>query len=343
MNINLRLDHLKGVKLDAGWETTPTMLASLVSKALDVQQLGFRADAATGVIFAQQLQAMSNRIREKAYPQFKGKNLLPMQNEAPFGAEEFAYVVADRVGMLKHITNYADDLPNIEVTGEKMVVNIRAFGGSIIYSVFEIAKATVAGMNIVDRKGMAIRNAAEQKLDQIIWVGDAETGLTGLYNAPNVTTRTAPNGATGSSSTWATKTAEEIYADLVYPITQQATDTLGAERPDTVVMTSASYERARTTFFTDNTGENAMERFKKSYPEITVETVEWLGPQGTGQANSAMIHYRNDSEKLGVEVPKPFTMMPPEARNLATVVDGYLATAGVVVYFPLSVTVTNGI
>jgi hypothetical protein len=56
-----------------------------------------------------------------------------------------------------------------------------------------------------------------------------------------------------------------------------------------------------------------------------------------------MIHYRNDSEKLGVEVPKPFTMMPPEARNLATVVDGYLATAGVVVYFPLSVTVTKGI
>ena len=119
MNINLRLDHLKGVKLDAGWETTPTMLANLVSKALDVQQLGFRADAATGVIFAQQLQAMSNRIREKAYPQFKGKNLLPMQNEAPFGAEEFAYTVADRVGMLEHITNYADDLPNIEVTGEK--------------------------------------------------------------------------------------------------------------------------------------------------------------------------------------------------------------------------------
>ena len=105
MNINLRLDHLKGVKLDAGWETAPTMLASLISKALDVQQLGFRADAATGVIFAQQLQAMSNRIREKAYPQWKGKNLLPMQNEAPFGAEEFAYVVADRVGMLEHITN----------------------------------------------------------------------------------------------------------------------------------------------------------------------------------------------------------------------------------------------
>ena len=342
MNINLRLDHLKGVKLDAGWEGAPTMLAQQIGRILEVQQLGFRADAATGIIFAQQLQAMSNRIREKEFPQWKGKNLLPMQNEAPFGAEEFAYVVADRVGMLEHITNYADDLPNIEVTGEKMVVNIRAFGGAIIYSVFEIAKATVAGMNIVDRKGMAIRNAAEQKLDQIIWVGDSETGLTGLYNAPNVTTRTAPNGA-GGTSTWATKTAAEIYADMVYPVTRQATDTLGAERPDTVVMTSASYERARTTFFTDNTGENALERFQKSYPEITIETVEWLGPTGTGQTNSAMIHYRNDSEKLGVEVPKPFTMMPPEARNLATVVDGYLATAGVVVYFPLSVTVTNGI
>lgn len=342
MNINLRLDHLKGVKLDAGWETTPTMLASLVSKALDVQQFGFRADAATGIIFAQQLQVMSNRVREKAYPQFKGKNLLPMQNEAAFGAEEFAYTIADRVGMLEHITNYADDLPNIEVTGEKMIVNIREFGGAVIYSVMEIAKASLAGINITDRKMTAIRTAAEQKLDQIIWIGDSETGLTGLYNAPNVTTRTAPNGEAGTS-TWATKTAAEIYSDMVYPVTQQSTDTLGAERPDTVVMTSASYERARTTFFTDNTGENALQRFMTSYPEITIETVEWLGPQGTGLTNSAMIHYRNDSEKLGVEVPKPFTMLPPEARNLATVVNGYLSTAGVVVYFPLSVTVTNGI
>ena len=190
MNINLRLDHLKGVKLDAGWESLPTAIAQQVGRALDVQQLGFRADAATGLVFAQQLQAMSNRILERPYPQWKGKNLLPMQNEAPFGSTEFAYRVSDRVGMLEHITNYADDLPNIEVTGEKVTVDIHEFGGSINYSVIEIAQASVAGMNITDRKMQAIRDAAEQKLDQIIWVGDAETGLTGLYNAPNVTTRT---------------------------------------------------------------------------------------------------------------------------------------------------------
>lgn len=336
MNINLRLDHLKGVKLDAGWEMLPTAIAQQVSRALDVQQLGFRADAATGLVFAQQLQVMSNRILERPYPQWKGKNLLPMQNEAPFGAREFAYRVSDRVGMLEHITNYADDLPNIEVTGEKVIVDIREFGGSINYSVMEVAQASVAGMNISDRKMQAIRDAAEEKLDKIIWIGDAETGMKGLYNAPNVTTRTA-------AQTWATATAAQIYGDLVFPFTQQAADTIGAERPDTIVMTSSSLERARTTFFGDNTGESVLERFQKSYPAITIETVEWLGPQGTGQANSAMIHYRNDSSKIGVEVPKPFNTLPPEPRNLAIYVAGFLSTAGVVVYFPLSVTVTNGI
>ena len=336
MNINLRLDHLKGVKLDAGWEMLPSAIAQQVSRALDVQQLGFRADAATGIVFAQQLQVMSNRILERPYPQWKGKNLLPMQNEAPFGAREFAYRVSDRVGMLEHITNYADDLPNIEVTGEKVIVDIREFGGSINYSVMEVAQASVAGMNISDRKMQAIRDAAEEKLDKIIWIGDAETGMKGLYNAPNVTTRTA-------AQTWATATAAQIYGDLVFPFTQQAADTMGAERPDTIVMTSSSLERARTTFFGDNTGESVLERFQKSYPDITIETVEWLGPQGTGQANSAMIHYRNDSSKIGVEVPKPFNTLPPEPRNLAIYVAGFLSTAGVVVYFPLSVTVTNGI
>lgn len=342
MNINLRLDHLKDVKLDPTWQFVPSKISEMVGSSIEVQQLGFRADAATGIIFTQQLQALSNRIRDRQYPQWKGKNLLPMQNEAPFGAEEFAYVVADRAGMFKMITNYADDLPLIELEGEKVVVNIRAFGGAIIYSVFDIARATLAGHSITDRKATAQRDAAEQKLDQIIWVGDSQSGLTGLYNNPNVTKRSAPTGA-ASSTRWATKTAPEIYADLAYPHVQQATDTNGVESPDTLVLTSADLERARTTFFTDNTGESAMERYMKAYPNVTVETVEWLNGVSTSPVGNAMIHYRKDPMKLGVEVPKPYTVMPPEPRNLATIIDAYLATAGTVVYFPLSVTVTNGI
>jgi len=53
--------------------------------------------------------------------------------------------------------------------------------------------------------------------------------------------------------------------------------------------------------------------------------------------------YRNDSQKIGIETPLPYTVMPPEARNLATIVNARMRTAGAVVYFPLSVTKIQGI
>lgn len=340
MQLNVRLDHLKGVQLEPNWAHVPTMLSQEISKSLQAQQLGIRNDAATGLVFAQQLQVISNRVRERAYPEFKAKNLMPMQNEAQFGAEEFAYIIADGEGMFELIANYADDLPVTSIKGEKKVVNINAYGGAVIYSIFDIAKATLAGQNLVDREMMNNRFQAEKKFDQIAWIGDPKAGSFGLYNAPNVTRITAPAGAGGTS--FRDKTAEEIYADLVAPYIQQAEDTYGAEVPDTKVLTSAAFAHANTKRFTDLTGDTAMARFRMDYPNVTVDTVDWLkgiAPGGT----DAMIDYRNDSQKLGVETPQPYTVMPPEPRNLATVVDAYLATAGTIVYFPLSVTVTEGI
>lgn len=341
MQVDIRLDHLKDVQLEPNWGHVPSMLAQEISKSIDAQRLGFRNDAATGVIFAQQLQVISNRVRERAYPGFKAKNLMPMQSEAPFGAKEFAYVITDVAGMFELIANYADDLPVTSVKGEKKVVNINAYGGSVIYSIFDIAQATLAGINLVDREMMANRTAAEKKFDQIAWVGDAKAGTYGLYNAPNVTRITAPDGASGSSR-WANKTGEEIYADLIAPYIQQAADTHGTEMPNTKVLTAADMARANTVRFDDVTGQTAMARFRQDYPNVNVETVEWF--QGISPAGgNAMIDYNNDAEKIGVEVPQPYTVMPPEPRNLATVVNAYMTTAGTIVYFPLSVTVTEEI
>lgn len=341
MQVNIRTDHLKDVSLEPNWTAVPSFLAQQISSSLEVQQLGFRNDAATGVIFAQQLQAVSNRVRERAYPQFKAKNLIPVQNEAPFGAEEFAYFLADVGGMFDLIANAADDLPLTSVKGEKKIVNINAYGGAAKWTIFDIARATLAGQNLNDREMMANRFAAEKKLDQIAWVGDPKAGTFGLYNAPNVTRITAPAGAGGAR--WANKTGEEIYKDLIAPYLQQAADTSGTEQPNTKVLTSADFAQANTKYIGDLTGDTAMGRFRKDYPGVRVETVEWLQGANIAENFNAMIDFNASSDKIGLEVPRPYTVMPPEPRNLAVIVNAYMTTAGTIVYFPLSVTVTEGL
>jgi len=329
------MDHLNEVKLDADMQH---VVDSINNGALSA---GVRLDANTSMVFALQLQHLRNQVMMREYPAYKAKNLIPMQAESPAGAEEFAYIIGDRTGVFKMIANYADDLPVTDVKGEKKVVDVKEFGGAFHYSIADQEKAAMAGQQLVNRKAMANRDAAEQKFDRIAWLGDTESGLNGLATHPNITVVTAPNGAS-ASPLWANKTAQEIYDDMASPFVQQATDTNGVEMPTHLVMSAARLERARNAFFGDNTGDNALQRFKEAYPGVTIETVEWMQTAGAGDTQ-ALLAYNRDPMKCAVETPVPYTMLPPQQRNLATIVNARMRTAGAVVYRPLSVTKVQGI
>ena len=63
---------------------------------------------------------------------------------------------------------------------------------------------------------------------------------------------------------------------------------------------------------------------------------------GSNQKN-ALLAFRNDPERVAMESPLPYTVEPPQFRNLATIVNARMKTAGVIVYFPLSITVIEGL
>lgn len=332
---NVNLVHLDGVTLDDDMKFAPNVIAAAVQAATG------RTDAGESLVFALQLQHLRNQIMMRPYPQYKAKNLLPMQSESSPGDEEFAYIVADRTGMFELITNYADDLPVTDVKGEKLVVDIKEYGGAVHYSIHDQERAARAGNQLTQRKMIANRDAAEQKFDKIAWVGDSTSGIYGVTNHPNITNVAAANGG-ASSPLWANKTAQEIYDDLARPFIQQADDTNGIERPNTLVLTATRLERARNAYFTDNTGDSALKRFQEAYPGVTIDTVEWMATAGTG-GTQVLLAYNKDPMKLGVETPLPYMVMPPEQRNLTTIVNARLRTAGAIVYFPLSITVIYGI
>ncbi|QGH71348.1 major capsid protein [Yersinia phage vB_YenM_636] len=332
--IKLKLDHLNDTQLEQHWDGVPSEIAQAVRRSVEVSRLGFNADDA-GVIFAKQLQVMTNRVIERPYPQFKAKNLIPIQNDAPFGARTFTYKMYDKAGIFELITNYADDLPVTSVRGEEKTAKIEAYGGAVHYDIFDIAAATVAGFNLKDREMVANRDAAELRLDKTAWLGDEDAGLFGLFNHPNTTQLVA-------AKTWETATAQEMYDDLVKPFLQQEDDTNGMEQPDTIVMSARRLALAQRTRFGDLTGDTVLSRFKTDYPNVTIDTIQWA-INHAGEKKDSMIHFRKDSTKLGLEVVRPYTVEAPQVKNLATVINATIATGGVVVYAPLSVTVTKGI
>lgn len=285
---------------------------------------------------------MLKRIINRPYPDMKARKLIPQTREVPVGATSFAFPIYDQIGKVKPIANYADDLPATSVVAEKHFVEPVDLGSSFQYSIRDIEVATMGGYPLAEREAVSNRDISERKFEEIAWIGEPTAkGVYGVLTHPNITKTNAPNGAAGTA-TWDTKTAQEIYNDLVSIVVQQTNDTNEVERPDTYVMPLSKYLIANNRFFPDATGQSAMARFKINFPEITIETSVYMS-QSNNKIADVLLGYRRSTEKLGMETPLSYTVLPPQYRNLAMVFNSRFLTYGVVVYFPLSISLLEGI
>ena len=335
-NKSIRLDHLDGVELQ-DWDFLPNQVTA------HLESQGMRTDSGESMIFALQLQHMRSQVLEREYPELKAKRLIPQQSESAPGDTEFAFTVADKVGMFELIVNYADDLPLTDVKGEKYVVDINSFGGAFQYTVDDVEKANKAGVQLTSRKAASNRDAAEQKFERIAWLGDEKSGAFGMLTVPNATKETASTKAASGTKWLDNATAEEVYKDLARPQIQQITDTKGIERPNVYILTPQDLEYARNVTFENNVnGESALQRFQKRYPNVTVEDSVYMEGAGAGSTN-VMLTYCNDPLKVAMETPLPYNVMAPQFRNLATIINARMKTAGVIAYKPLSITIIEGL
>ena len=336
LNKSIRLDHLNRVELQ-DWAFLPNQITA------HLESQGMRTDSGESMVFALQLQHMRAQLLDRDYPELKARRLIPQQKESAPGDTEFAFIVADKVGMFDLIVNYADDLPLTDVKGEKYVVDINSFGGAFQYTIDDVEKASKAGVQLSSRKAASNREAAEQKFERIAWLGDEKSGALGMLTVPNATKETSSSKADGGTTWLNNATAQEVYNDLARPQLQQIQDTKGIERPNVYVLTPQDLEYARNVTFDNNVnGESAMQRFQKRYPNVTIEDSVYMEASGAAGTN-VLLAYRNDPMKVAMETPLPYNVMAPQFRNLATIINARMRTAGVVAYKPLSITIIEGL
>jgi hypothetical protein len=186
-------------------------------------------------------------------------------------------------------------------------------------------------------------------LNRIAWEGDPTHGLVGVLHIPNANLVTpaaaaaAPN-ETGWNAT-SGKTPDEILEDLGNLIQAVRDNTNGVEEPDTVVLPITEFgyiSRVPRSATSDTT---ILEFFRRVHPQIkTVESAVELAlqagdvaPSGAvGATNVAMAYVRNP-DKLTLEIPMPFKMLPVEARGLEFITITEARCGGVLAYKPLSI------
>ena len=321
------------------------LLASNISKAM-VENGRFDSAEDASVFFARELDQVKSKTYDRQYPELSALNHFPQTSEINPGADTFTFYSYDEVGLAEIISNYSTDLPRVDVFGTPKTVKIRSLGDAYGYSVQEMRAAAFAGKSLDASKASAARRAIETKHNRIAFVGDAASGLVGVFSSDNGVPRyTIPNGAAGDTK-WAKKTAQEIINDVsgMHEAVDEMTNSV--EKPDTLMIASNVYALLSRTIIS-GTAVSVLSFIRDNLdwlkeispaPELNAKNTS-CNPTGE---NLAFL-YTNDPEKFSVETPMPFYQHPAQNKNLEVEIACESRVAGATFYYPLSAIIGVGI
>ena len=304
--------------------------------------LSVNLDANETLFFSRELEYTKARTYDKKYAEIRYSMFLPVSGEANTGADAITYTQYDMAGMAAIISNYADDLPRCDAFGTQTVTKVKGIGASYGYSLQEIRASQMANKGLDQKKANAARRGIEQKLNNIAWLADNENGLYGLIHNPNITSHNTTAG-----SVWTSATNAEILADMMYAIDTVTTTTNGVEIPNTLLLPLAQYALVSSTPLQTGSDTTILDFFRKNRPNVTVDWLAELKDVAaapvSGTTKDCMLAYTNDDDHLSFEMPQAFEQLPAQERNLEFVINCHARCAGVLVYYPASVHLVEGI
>ena len=316
-----------------------------------VETKGMRFDDAedASLYFARELDYIKAQSYDVEYPELTALSLFPISNEVNPGAETVTYYSYDKTGVAKIINNYATDLPRADVKGKPSTGYVKSVGASYGYSVQDMRASRMASKSLDVRKAEAARYAVDFELNRIAWAGDKENGLIGVLSPENdIPLYAVPNGASGKTS-WESKTADEILADLNGMQKQVSRTTKNVERPDTLALPADVYIDISTRQI-PNTGYTVKKFLLENAPylkDIVSAAELQADAEGTNpyaaQGKNVALLFKKDARKMSIEHPLPFYQHPLQTKGLEIVVPCEARTAGAIIYYPLSALIAVGV
>ena len=217
---------------------------------------------------AQQLTYVRNQALEVKKAPLNAFQVFPVTTDLPKGADSAVQYVYDAVGVAKVISNYADDLPRVDVFATEQVVRVKDLGVSYGYSDKEVANAAFARVNLSASKATKSRRAIDLKINQIAWNGDTANKITGFLNNPNISEYTLAKGASGQT-TLKSKTETEILKDITSFLQTIADATNEVEQANTLLLAPNAYAHLATTRLS-NSDRTLLEFIRQVNPNLLI-------------------------------------------------------------------------
>ncbi len=319
--------------------------------------LSFVQDADEGRFFDLQLEHIKAKIYEAQYPEFIFMNYFPVSRVADKADETISYYMFDHTGMAAIVHPDAEDIPMVEVYGQKRTIDIFTVAAGYGYSYDELWKSIKANSNLPMRKANAAREEIERKIELLGWYGDSDWGIVGLLGHPNLTISPMTAGATSGATTVTAMTPLENlkWMNEAYSLVRDLTEE--KFNPDALFLPITQYDHLTVTpLSADNPSRSIMDYWLGTHPEVkTVKSTNRLKnvassaklgryPSGTTTGSSdCAVFCVLDEDVITYELPLSFTQLETQLEGLKRITPCIAKVAGVMIVHPLTVFIKEGI
>jgi hypothetical protein len=262
-----------------------------------------------------QAQRIEREVYQVQYADIQYPNLVPVDQTGPEWVSGVTYFSSDAVGRAQWFHGKGDDVPHADILREKFetVVSMAAIGYD--YDLEELGRAMQLGIDLRADKAAAARRASEEFIDKVAMFGDTTKGYTGLINNASVTAGSAAATGTGSATTFASKTPDNVLADINGVLTGLYTGTVGAEMADTLLLPYAQLldlSTRRIDTVNQTTILEWVERnniyTRQTGGQLTIRGVWGLETAGSG-STARLVAYRRDPSVVTLYNPMPFQFL----------------------------------
>lgn len=212
----------------------------------------------------------------------------------------------------------ANGLPIVQANLEKGLYKAHTFAAALRVMWVDMQKANYTGRSLDQLLQNGMRMAYDKHMDQNVYTGMEEYGSTGLVNNPDVTETSVTGG------TWASKTKEQILADINSALTAvwAAAEYDEDAMPNHILLPYEQYTYIMNTMVTDLATETILDYVLKNNvaakngKSLYIGATRWCKGAGTGGADR-MVVYVNHERFLQVEelVPLARVMSQPNATE----------------------------